>query len=399
MGDVLIIADGALGSQAAGQLGDQARLAKPYEGLEALAGGQWSAVLLGTAPDDLPPLARACRRLAGKTPLVALCPPALEPAVRPLVGRLVDDYLIDPPDLADLKRLGGVYTPTAPAPAPERAQPAVPAEDLAALIAATANRHQLEQALRDLLARRLACEGLGWVDPADAGRRPVLLRLEADPPRCLAGGHEDLTADQRAYMAALAPLLGALDQAAARTASLHRLAATDHLTGAYNRRYFYQVTDQVLQRAGRRNLRATVLLYDIDDFKSYNDRFGHAVGDEILRETAALMKQITRGQDIVARIGGDEFAVLFWDVEEPRVPGSRPPESAQILANRFLRALGTHEFPSLGPKAVGLLTISGGLANFPADGRNVRELLRSADLALDAVKRSGKNAIRLIGPH
>jgi len=399
MGGVLIIADGELGREAAGQLGDQARLAKPYEGLEALAGGQWSAVLLGTAPDDLPPLARACRRLAGRTPLVALCPPAAEPAVRPLVGRLVDDYLIAPPDLADLQRLGGAYTPPPPAPAADRAQPTVPAEDLAALIAATANRHQLEQALRDLLGRRLACEGLEWVAPADAGPRPVLLRLEADPPRYLVGGHDELAGPQQPYLAAIRPLLGALDQAATRTASLHRLAATDHLTGAYNRRYFYQVTDQVLQRAGRRNLRATVLLYDIDDFKSYNDRFGHAVGDEILRETAALMKQITRGQDIVARIGGDEFAVLFWDVEEPRVPGSRPPESAQILANRFLHAVGTHEFPSLGPKAVGLLTISGGLANFPADGTNVRELLRSADLALDAVKRSGKNAIRLIGPH
>jgi len=391
---VLILAEPPAAGEAAGQLGPLARLARPYEGLEALARRDWSAVLLWAAQDDLPGLARACRRLAGKAPLVAVCPPAAEPQVRTMVGRLLDDYLIDPPTAQELRRLAGQPPPAPAAPS----QATVSNEDLAGLIAAAANRRGLEQAMKELLARRLGAD-LEWMDAQEARQRQPWLRLDNDTPRWLTGSAAP-PADRQGYLSALQALAGALDQAALRTESLHRLAITDHLTGAYNRRYFYQVTDQILQRAARRNLRATVLLYDIDDLKSYNDRFGHAVGDEVLRETAALMKQITRAHDIVARIGGDEFAVLFWDADEPRVPGSRPPESAYgILASRFLHAVGTHEFPSLGPDAVGLLTISGGLANFPADGRTCRELLRSADQALEAVKRSGKNAIRLIGPH
>ncbi len=69
-----------------------------------------------------------------------------------------------------------------------------------------------------------------------------------------------------------------------------------------------------------------------------------------------------------------------------------------MLARRFLRALERHEFPALGDDAVGVLTISGGLASFPADGKTCRELLRKADLALKAVKRTGKKGIRIVGP-
>jgi diguanylate cyclase (GGDEF)-like protein len=110
------------------------------------------------------------------------------------------------------------------------------------------------------------------------------------------------------------------------------------------------------------------------------------------------MRRIVREHDIVARIGGDEFAVLFWDRQPPRLAGSKPPESALVLAKRFLAALGKHKFPSLGPEAEGVLTISGGLASFPADGKTCRELLRKADQAIKAVKRTGKKGIRIVGP-
>lgn len=189
----------------------------------------------------------------------------------------------------------------------------------------------------------------------------------------------------------------ALVSTAERTESLHRLAVTDHLTGAYNRRYFYHLTDRILAQAEGRGYRVTLLLYDVDDLKQYNDTYGHAAGDEILRETAAMMREITRSQDIVARIGGDEFAVLFWDSDPPRDPGSEPLDSAYDLADRFRRAVAGMEFPSLGPDAAGVLSISGGLANYPKDGASCRELLRSADRALDQAKRAGKNGIRIIG--
>jgi diguanylate cyclase (GGDEF)-like protein len=141
----------------------------------------------------------------------------------------------------------------------------------------------------------------------------------------------------------------------------------------------------------------TLLLYDIDDFKHYNETYGHAAGDEILRETAILMKRTSRSHDVVARIGGDEFAVLFWDVQPPRRASSKPLQDFQRLAERFCRAVSAHSFASLGPEARGVLTISGGLANFPADGQTCRDLLRAADQALRSVKRSGKNAIQIVG--
>ena len=199
----------------------------------------------------------------------------------------------------------------------------------------------------------------------------------------------------RVFIASVQKCLPAATAAARRTESLHQLAVTDHLTGAYNRRYFYARTDEVLDEAAAHGLRVTLLLYDIDDFKRYNDRYGHAAGDEILRETAALMKSICREHDVVARIGGDEFAVLFWDA--PRAPGSARLKSAFDLADRFRRTVETLEFRSLGSEAKGVLTISGGLASFPADGKTCRDLLRQADKAIKAAKKSGKNAIKLLG--
>jgi diguanylate cyclase (GGDEF)-like protein len=184
---------------------------------------------------------------------------------------------------------------------------------------------------------------------------------------------------------------------ARRTEALHKLAITDHLTGAYNRRHFYHITDHILRQAKASQFRVTLLLYDIDNFKHYNETYGHAAGDEILRDTAMLMKRTSRSHDVVARIGGDEFAVLFWDVEAPRRPQSKPLEDFFMLAERFRLAVSSHSFASLGPEAQGVLTISGGLANFPADGDSCRQLLRAADHALRNIKRSGKNGIQLIG--
>jgi len=109
------------------------------------------------------------------------------------------------------------------------------------------------------------------------------------------------------------------------------------------------------------------------------------------------MKGVTRSHDIVARIGGDEFAVLFWDAGRPRTPGSKMPEDAFVLADRFRKAVEDHAFGSLGSEARGVLTISGGLATFGRDGRTCRELLRKADEALRESKRTGKNSITLIG--
>ncbi len=182
-----------------------------------------------------------------------------------------------------------------------------------------------------------------------------------------------------------------------RMDQLWELSLKDELTGAWNRRYFERFLRAVLQRAGDERFRVTLMVYDIDDFKHYNDRYGHAAGDEILRETSRLMRSVVREHDVVARVGGDEFAVIFWDAQGPRKPDSAHPTDAVKAARRFQKAICDHKFPKLADDAKATLTISGGLASFPWDGRTAEELLQRADEAAIHSKRQGKNAVTL-GP-
>lgn len=179
--------------------------------------------------------------------------------------------------------------------------------------------------------------------------------------------------------------------------SLRRAAFTDPLTGAWNRRYFDGFLAAALDRARDARRTVTVLVFDIDEFKKYNDNYGHPAGDEILVETVRALKSSVRPSDRVCRIGGDEFAVIFDEPEGPRQAGSRPPESVYVLAKRVQQKIGEKEFPKLGADACGTLTISGGLAAFPWDGHDAETLLGRADELACQSKRQGKNAIT-VGP-
>lgn len=178
-----------------------------------------------------------------------------------------------------------------------------------------------------------------------------------------------------------------------RQAELYEMAMHDKLTGTWNRRYFELFLERVLQHAAQGRQQVTLLVFDIDNFKQYNDNFGHPAGDEILKSTAALIQSLVRDHDVVARIGGDEFAVIFWDKGEPRHLGSQHPNNVIGIAKRFQKAICEHKFPKLGEEAVGRLTVSGGLAGFPWDGRTPDELLARADANAMRSKQQGKNAI------
>ena len=182
-----------------------------------------------------------------------------------------------------------------------------------------------------------------------------------------------------------------------RHRALRRAAFTDPLTGAWNRRYFDKFLNAALERARAQRRTVTVLVFDIDGFKQYNDRFGHPAGDEILIETVRALRSSVRPSDRVCRIGGDEFAVIFDEPEGPRAPGSRPPESVYVLACRVQKKIAEKKFPKLGADAPGPLTISGGLAAFPWDGHDATTLIAKADELACLSKRQGKNAITL-GP-
>ncbi len=197
-----------------------------------------------------------------------------------------------------------------------------------------------------------------------------------------------------------------VDATKERIKQLEKLAIEDELTGLKNRRYIWEFSRQIIALARSENKRVTLLIFDIDNFKHYNDVYGHSAGDEVLKQAAVLMRRCCRGHDVVGRIGGDEFAVVFWD--DPRRELSKEeterrsamadhPKEAIFIAKRFRKELGKAELHLLGPEGKGVLAISGGLASFPRDGATTDELFEQADKALLEAKRSGKNKIYLVG--
>ncbi|MEM8876076.1 MAG: GGDEF domain-containing protein [Planctomycetota bacterium] len=257
----------------------------------------------------------------------------------------------------------------------------------------------------------------------EASGSVVALSLEQDPP-APREGHLDLrhplrdasltlrlttpadvdANDAEVFFARLAGNLDQLAKLDQRHEALQRLAYFDDLTGIHNGRYFRWFLSRILDRARRNYFPVTLLLFDIDNFKQYNDKYGHAVGDDILRQTAQLMRRCCREHDCVARISGDEFAVVFWEKEGPREPHdpehattNRVPQTPLAIANRFRRLLSDSDFPALGQSGRGKLTISGGMAVFPYDAHTAEELIDAADKALMFnAKQHGKNSIALV---
>lgn len=170
------------------------------------------------------------------------------------------------------------------------------------------------------------------------------------------------------------------------SAQVHKTAAmTDYMTGLYNRRGFREVAQKLIAAQKRKGESVTVLMFDLDHFKSINDRFGHDVGDDALRTFAATASGNMRGDDIIGRLGGEEFAAIL--------PGKA--ETATTVAERVRLA-----FENAGVTISGHCmnaTVSIGAADSMADVANITALLARADQALYQAKTSGRNRVVIEG--
>jgi diguanylate cyclase (GGDEF)-like protein len=165
---------------------------------------------------------------------------------------------------------------------------------------------------------------------------------------------------------------------------LLRFAFTDYLTGLRTRGYFEQQLELEFKRAERRRQKFSLLMIDIDHFKSTNDTFGHHVGDKELRDIASILMKDMREVDTVARYGGEEFVMILPETTEA---------GASFVAQRLRRAVEQAKFFAGSPHAVQHLTISIGIAVFDTDAQFKRDLIEFADAALYAAKRGGRNRV------
>jgi diguanylate cyclase (GGDEF)-like protein/putative nucleotidyltransferase with HDIG domain len=171
--------------------------------------------------------------------------------------------------------------------------------------------------------------------------------------------------------------IGPAIEAALRFQDAKESATTDHLTGVPNARALAIQLTQELQRADRNHSRVGVLVCDLDGFKQVNDRFGHLKGNEVLQCVAKGLRETCRGSDYVARMGGDEFVIVVPDFPEDYSPQLERLRAAAAAAGQIVS-----EEPCL--------SMSVGVAIFPADGRDVEALLANADKRMYQLKRQSK---------
>jgi diguanylate cyclase (GGDEF)-like protein len=167
-------------------------------------------------------------------------------------------------------------------------------------------------------------------------------------------------------------------------ALLREMSVRDFLTGLFNRRYMEETLERELSRSARKLFPLGIIMMDVDDLKKFNDNFGHAAGDAVLREISNLLLEHVREEDIVCRFGGDEFLIVLPDASR-EVTCQR----AEIIC-KFVK-----EFQLIFEgNPLDALTLSFGVSNFPEDGSTTADILKVADEELLFAKRNYHNRMK-----
>jgi diguanylate cyclase (GGDEF)-like protein len=160
------------------------------------------------------------------------------------------------------------------------------------------------------------------------------------------------------------------------------LAVHDSLTSLYNYQYFYDSLEHLLEESFKASRPVSLAVIDVDDFKRFNDKYGHLEGDRVLTVLASIIKPFVRANDIAARYGGDELVIIF-------------PNTGHFTALKICQRLKEKIALDLSEVFKENVTISIGISTYPDDGSTSKELFESADKALYKAKRAGKDTIAL----
>lgn len=168
---------------------------------------------------------------------------------------------------------------------------------------------------------------------------------------------------------------------------LHEQSTRDPLTGLYNRRYFLERSRAAISMAGRDDGIVSLISFDADDFKTYNDSYGHDAGDYLLCQMGELTRRYFNDEEVCCRIGGEEFSILIPDCDSAR---------AVSRAKEFIQMVETQDF-RYRDQTLPKVTVSAGVASFPEHASGLQDLTRLADIAMYDAKELGKNQVCLPG--
>ncbi len=173
-----------------------------------------------------------------------------------------------------------------------------------------------------------------------------------------------------------------IDEIKTERDKLQEIAYIDHLTGLYNRRFFFEHVKIIIENAKRYRNIFTIVIFDIDNFKHINDNYGHDVGDKVLKEFANILKTSVRSSDIVSRFGGEEFVLILQNSDA---------ENSFHVAERIRKQFSQKKF-KVNDKYIST-TVSGGISTYREEIEDIDQMIKEADIALYEAKKTGKNKI------